>query len=362
MAAGVYIHIPFCVRKCVYCDFLSFETENYKIYVDALLDEIKTARFNEIFAGGVDTVYIGGGTPTALPSLFLCEILTVVHEFLLLPNVEITVEINPGTVDFAYLSSLKEHGVTRLSFGLQATQEHLLRGLGRIHSLEEFKKNFHAAKKADFDNINVDLMFALPGQTLQNWHETLLEVVSLAPQHISAYSLTPAENTPLFNAIKSGEIVLPCNDTDRLMYHEARRFLADAGYVHYEISNFAKRGFESRHNINCWQMKPYIGFGLGAHSFDGKTRWHNPEEMEEYLRGVRSGVGGAPLTDEDILSEKIILGLRLTEGVIECEFAGAYENEIAKLIKDGLLERKQNRLCLTARGMDFANRVFSTLL
>ncbi|MCL2264280.1 MAG: radical SAM family heme chaperone HemW, partial [Defluviitaleaceae bacterium] len=310
MATGIYIHIPFCVRKCVYCDFLSFEIgeptpplqKNFNFYVAKVIAELKDARAHQIFAGGVDTVYIGGGTPTALPAPFLCEILGAVREFPLLDGAEITVEANPGTVDFAYLSTLKEAGVTRLSFGLQATQENLLRGLGRVHSMADFTANFRAAREAGFDNINVDLMFALPAQTLQDWQDTLAEIVALSPQHISAYSLTPAENTPLFAAIESGKTILPDDETDRTMYHYARRFLASAGYAHYEISNFAKHGFESQHNINCWTMKPYIGFGLGAHSFDGNTRWHNPETMAEYLSStpklksffVEGGSGGDP--------------------------------------------------------------------
>jgi len=356
VTAGIYIHIPFCVRKCVYCDFLSFETTNFEEYVNALLRELKSAHFS-----AVDTVFIGGGTPTALSSLFLCEILKAVQEFPLLPDAEITVEVNPGTVDSEKLSALKSHGVNRLSFGLQSTHDHLLRGLGRIHSFAQFKENFHAAQKAGFDNINIDLMFALPKQTLRDWKKTLADVIALAPQHISAYSLTPAENTPLTDSVSRGKIILPDDETDRIMYHEARRLLSDAGYSHYEISNFAKPKFESKHNINCWTMKPYLGFGLGAHSFDGKTRWNNTENMNEYLNG-NGKKNIFPLSEKEIISEKIILGLRLMNGVIEKQFAEIYQDEIAQLINDGLLQRQQNRIRLTPHGMDFANRVFSRFL
>lgn len=389
---GVYIHIPFCVRKCGYCDFLSFELDSFRRgehfceqkgspplklplqkgidffsrYGERLLGEIGTFRKDVIFFAGVDTVYVGGGTPTALPSFVLCEILrTALRELPVVSGAEVTVEVNPGTVDFEYLVALRECGVTRISFGLQATQDFLLRELGREHTRSDFVENFRAARWAGFDNINVDLMFALHKQTQEDWRETLREIVTLSPEHISAYSLTPAENTPLFDGIERGEIVLPGDKIDRAMYHEARSFLAKSGYAHYEISNFAMPGFESRHNINCWTLKPYIGFGLGAYSFDGKSRWHNTEDMGEYLAGqvchdgrVESRKNLVNLSCEDLLCEKIILGLRLAEGVVESEFSGVFANEIAKLKKDGLLESRHNRLCLTPHGLDFANRVF----
>jgi oxygen-independent coproporphyrinogen-3 oxidase len=405
-AYGLYIHIPFCKSKCGYCDFLSFEENSFDAYVCALLREIKSAQF----ADKIDTVYIGGGTPTALPSLLLCEILSAVQGLPLLPNAEITVEANPGTVDFNYLAALKAGGVNRLSFGLQTTHEHLLRAVGRMTIAKSmrnrpdraapenaelaflgdfaatggtdfelfrckiFYENFRAARDVGFDNINVDLMFALPSQTLDEWRETLAEIVALSPEHISAYSLTPAENTPLFAQIERGEITLPSDETDREMYHHARRFLAKNGYTHYEISNFAKPNRESRHNINCWTMKPYIGFGLGAHSFDGKTRWNNTENLRTFLKKSSaknfkienfkgcSGEAFEKISSEVLKSEKIILGLRLMRGVRESEFSQIYENEIAKLIKDGLLERQQDRLRLTPRGMDFANRVFEEFI
>jgi oxygen-independent coproporphyrinogen-3 oxidase len=218
--------------------------------------------------------------------------------------------------------------------------------------MEAFVENFHAARAAGFDNINVDLMFALPDQTMKHWLETLAAVIALSPEHISVYSLTPAENTPLWAQIENGEVTMPCDKTDRDMYHAARSILSHAGYTHYEISNFAKKGSESRHNVNCWTMKPYIGFGAGAHSFDGKARWCNREVFQ--------------LSQDDLMSETMILGLRLTSGVCENEFAEAFgvtpseifKEEIAQLIKDGLLERKQSRILLTSRGLDFANRVF----
>jgi len=396
---GIYIHIPFCVQKCNYCDFLSFETEatnalptpcnesghvgaaretfDYVGHVSALIHEIQTTKLPQV----IDTIYIGGGTPTALPSSLLCKILDAVTEHVghaLQPDAEITVEANPGTLTREYLTALKSHGVTRLSMGLQTTKPRLLKALGRIHTMDEFLENFHTAREVGFDNINVDLMFALPGQNLTDWQETLDEVIALSPEHISAYSLTPAENTPLWDDLENRKITLPDDTTDRKMYHLAREMLATAGYIHYELSNFAKPGFESRHNVNCWRRVPYIGFGLGAHSFDGYKRWSNTEDMGEYLKMHRSYedmtlVGAAcgcqqdctmqeHLSEKDHLAETMILGLRLTQGVPEAAVPSIYNEEVATLIKKGLLTCKDGHVCLTPLGMDLANQVFAAFI
>ena len=366
MPSGIYIHIPFCVKKCAYCDFLSFaQTDNEEPYVTALLREIHATKF----ATEIDTVYIGGGTPTALPPFLLCKILAEVAKLPLTADAEITVEANPGTIDEKYLQALKKHGANRLSLGLQTTHSHLLETLGRMHSPEDFYENFHAARRAGFDNINVDLMFALPRQTEKNWLETLECIIALSPEHISAYSLTPAENTLLWEQLQGG-LSLPDEETDRNMYHAARRMLGAAGYSHYEISNFAKRGrvSESRHNVNCWTMKPYRGFGLGAHSFDfvgdGAARWHNTEDMKEYLATAGQAVAKdsyIALSQQEVLSEEIMLGLRMTCGVNKNKLA-AFENEAAKLVAEGLLFQNGNNLALTERGLDLANRVFSVFV
>jgi len=352
--------------------------EHPEEYVHALIDEMNHTEINS----DIDTVYIGGGTPTALPSPLLCEILDAVKIFPLLPDVEITVEANPGTLTPSYLSALKSHGANRLSLGLQTTHPHLLRAISRIHTKADFIESHHAARAAGFANINIDLMFALPGQTTQEWHATLEEIIALAPQHISAYSLTPAENTPLWDALENNQLHLPSDEIDREMYHHARKILAQTGYIQYEISNFAKLGFESRHNINCWKRIPYIGFGLGAHSFDGKNRWHNTEDMAEYLhrakRGAPHGRGGAErdsflphsnkkkdfqsLTESEALSESIILGLRLTNGIPAESIPSQFTVTIQRLITDGLLAEQNNNICLTPRGMDLANHIFTAFL
>jgi oxygen-independent coproporphyrinogen-3 oxidase len=230
----------------------------------------------------------------------------------------------------------------------------LLHEIGRIHTAEEFIETFKNARAAGFKNINIDLMFALPNQNIEEWKKTLEYVIALSPEHISAYSLTLAENTPLAERVG---LNMPDDETDRSMYHTARHDLTQAGYAQYEISNFAKPGRESRHNINCWTMKPYIGFGTAAHSFNGKARWYNTGDLSGYISGnVPAEV--IYLSKAELLAEKIILGLRLMNGVFEKEFSEVYKNEIGKLLKDGLLKRTENRIFLTPLGMDFANCVF----
>ena len=413
---SLYIHVPFCVKKCPYCDFFSLERGEkfFEDYTNTIISEIKNLDTSNKFS----TIYIGGGTPTALPSFLLCEILHETKNFCR-DDAEITVEANPGTVDKKYLSALKSAGANRLSLGLQTTHAHLLRKIGRIHSLRDFAKNFENAREVGFENINVDLMFALPEQTCDEWDETLAQVISFAPEHISAYALTLSRET---------KWALSDDETDRKMYHATRRILGDAGYFHYEISNFARAGKESRHNTNCWTMRPYVGVGAGAHSFDGAARWKNTEDISRYVaffRGLptlgfdentkkRSQISSCKkflsqenceeknlpndentkkcssisprkkfpsqencaeknsaqkniveekisLSDADLLAEKIILGLRLTRGVHEKYFS-AFAAETEKLIASGLLQRKKNRFCLTERGLDFANVVFAEFI
>jgi len=394
---GLYIHIPFCVSKCAYCDFLSFEGAGgdvHRQYVNALISEMRYAMAGEGDLGlfrrnnySIDTVYIGGGTPTALASPLLCEILREVQRFGftqgaapgagLAPDTEITLEMNPCTNQLSALAEYGRYGVNRLSIGLQAWQDEFLRGLKRAHTAAEFTKTMEAARLAGIDNINVDLMFGLPGQTLENWRESIARVIAHGPAHISAYSLTPAENTPLWDDLEAGKVNLPCETTDRAMYHEAIRVLAGAGYGHYELSNFAKPGRESRHNIDCWLRKPYIGFGLGAHSFDGKRRWRNTADMQRYLdvwgspaKGVCTREDLEMLSRRDAMAETMFLGLRMTQGVSIHGFyqqfgehiADCYGRELEILIAKGLIRRTGERVALTTLGLDLANQVFEAFL
>ena len=404
---GLYIHIPFCASKCTYCDFLSFGNTNedlQKRYVQALLAEMRaacieakigewprrvhkrtqTTRFiiaADAFMDAqkplpkIDTVYIGGGTPTALPSFLLCEILHELQYFNLCEDAEITVEMNPCTNADTLLPYLVAHRVNRLSVGLQAWQGDLLAKLNRAHTAKDFTKTIHAARAAGINNINVDLMFGLPGQTQDHWHESIAQAISHAPEHISAYSLTPAENTPLWDALEAGDVNLPDEAADRAMYHEAIRLLTAAGYEHYEISNFAKPGRESRHNINCWRRKPYIGFGLGAHSFDGEARWNNTSDMTEYLKSAinsheRTRLNYELLSTQDAMAEAMFLGLRMTKGISPQDFQEKFRKNIAEcygstlesLVSKGLLVYTTDNIALTPLGLDLANQVFGAFL
>ena len=379
---GLYIHIPFCASKCAYCDFLSFEGMGEGVqsrYVDSLILEMQAAM--DVLDAVVDTVYIGGGTPTTLPSPLLCEILREVQRFNLAPDAEITLEMNPCTNPAAMLSDYKNHGVNRLSIGLQAWQDHMLAGLKRIHTADDFSQTMQTARAADIDNINVDLMFALPGQTMDDWRESIAQVIAHGPEHVSAYSLTPAAGTPLWDGLEAGRIHLPDEAVDRAMYHEAIKMLAAAGYGHYELSNFALPGRESRHNIDCWRRKPYRGFGLGAHSFDGLARWRNTLEMGRYLscspslRAKRSNPDCYRddveiLSQRDAMAETMILGLRMTDGVNPQDFYHAfgvslrdcYGAELETLVSKGLLINTAERVALTPLGLDLANQVFAAFL
>jgi oxygen-independent coproporphyrinogen-3 oxidase len=352
--AGLYIHIPFCVRKCAYCDFLSFEgsqRELMKRYTAALLNELRALRQSNF---RIETVYIGGGTPTALPAPFLLEIVEAATAFDLADGAEFTVEANPGTLSYETLTELHKRGVNRLSIGLQAWQDELLNALGRIHTRAQFEENFHAARNAGFDNISVDLMFALPGQTCKQWEESLEALTALKPEHISAYSLTPEEGTPLWAQIESGVLTLPGDDTDREMYHAARRILSGAGYVHYELSNFALPGYEARHNSRYWTRSPYIGAGLGAHSFDGSARWHNTVDINKYIN-ANEREDYQPINRREALAEEMMLGLRLMRGL---KYNPFFSMETEILIERGLLKRHGDFISLTELGMDLANQVF----
>ena len=373
---GIYIHIPFCLSKCAYCDFLSSEnasTQTQENYVKALTEEIRTARKGILAGAVIDTIYVGGGTPTALHSFLLCVVLQEARGLATgsqMDDIEFTVEANPGTLNSSYLSALRSCGVNRLSLGLQAWQDHLLRAIERAHTSDDFLSTFLTARDIGFDNMNIDIMFSLPGQTLAHLRETLADVIALSPEHISAYSLTPAEDTPLWSWLEGGQIRLPDERADREMYHEANQLLTDAGYIHYELSNFAKPSRESRHNVNCWRRRPYIGFGLGAHSFDGKSRWHNETNMAAYLHNPHTFVGIEALSEADAMAEMMFLGLRLSEGISDNDFfrvfgvklTDRYGTQIKKLIKDGLLAREADRLFLTSYGADLANRVFQAFI
>ena len=372
---SLYIHIPFCVRKCLYCDFPSYDgCENiYGDYVNSLIRELKEG--SRIYDGfKINTVFIGGGTPTVLESRDLGRIMdTVLGRFDVAGNAEITCEANPGTLDFKKLTEMRSMEINRLSMGVQAWQDRILQMLGRIHDNKTFIDDMAMAKDAGFKNINCDLMFALPNQTMDDWQETLEKVIKLNPQHISAYSLIIEEGTPFKKMYDEGKIKPADEETDRKMYYLAKEILADNGYHQYEISNFAKEGFESKHNSVYWQTKEYIGFGLGAHSyFDGK-RFHNTYDMKDYMgfsnyNNIKEDI--EILSENDKISEFMFMGLRMTKGISEKEFQrrfktsvdSVYKKAIDELLEEKLIKRENGNIFLTDYGTDISNFVFEKFL
>lgn len=469
---GIYIHIPFCIRKCLYCDFCSMPAEDdikYN-YVNKLIEEISVAgeKFGTDFSGfHVRTIYIGGGTPSVIHEDYINSIICKLKEYFSyfgekneeasrysyvnlnqnssgennsyvnqICNIdlknngqrdeekrnpeylytdrrrgdfekqeqEITIEVNPGTVTREKLIAYKTAGINRLSIGLQSANDEELRILGRIHTYEEFLECYQMAREEGFQNINVDIMTALPGQTLDSLKDTLCKLIKLHPEHISAYSLILEEGTPFFEkyANPDGEgmeikgnsskelyeeeknrkvyitneidkLRLPGEEEERAMYALVRDTLEAAGYRQYEISNFALPGYESRHNTSYWKRISYLGFGLGASSFIGDRRFRNTEDLDTYLKNGKTKdcfVENIQISEKDAMEETMFLGLRMTDGVDKKAFRetfGAdidtvYNKEIKKLLADGLIENGEERIRLTRRGVDYGNYVFSRFL
>lgn len=369
---SLYIHIPFCVRKCLYCDFPSFSGMEsiFDDYVRMLCREIDET-YSDYRGMEVKSIFVGGGTPSVLPPALLGRISDkIFSRFDVDSKAEITIETNPGTLDAKKLAEMKSMYFNRLSMGLQAWQDRLLKKLGRIHTADEFEANFLQARDAGFKNINVDLMFALPAQSLDDWQETLEKVMKLRPEHISAYSLIIEEGTPFFDMFDRGELKETDEETDRKMYYLAKEMLSDKGHKQYEISNFAKEGFECYHNKVYWRTEEYQGFGLGAHSYSDGVRFHNTYDMKEYLRGEGLRMDKEFLSLQEKQEEFMFMGLRMNEGVSEAEFLrrfgesmdSAYGDEIKELISEELLVKKDGRLSLTDRGVDISNSVFEKFI
>jgi len=347
----IYIHIPFCIRKCLYCDFYSVTDKSmFKAYTDALIKEIESIKGTE-----TDTVYIGGGTPTAIGE-YLLNIVDAVNENLVLSeNCEFTVEANPGTVDGEILKKLFKRGVNRISLGAQSFNNDELRTLGRIHTAEDIFESVDAIKDAGFKNFSLDLMLATPGQTVESLSYSLDCIEKINPPHVSAYSLIVEEGTPFYDM----ELNLPDEDTERKMYYYAEERLKSFGLYRYEISNFSRPGFESRHNCGYWQDKEYIGLGAGAHSYSGGARYSNASDILGYIKGEGRKEDYTPISDRERKLELFMLGLRMTDGV---EYNGEFPERVTPLLKNGLLEIKGGRLRLTQRGTDCANLVFMEFL
>lgn len=369
---SLYIHIPFCVKKCLYCDFSSYSGKEKSMsdYIDALIKELLEKCVNYKIA----SIFIGGGTPTHLDALNLKKLLEAVNKLKFSPECEFTVECNPGTITEEKLALMKKYNVNRLSIGLQSTNNRLLNKIGRIHSFEEFKENYGMARKAGFNNINTDLMFGLPDQSLEDWKETLSNVTTLNPEHISAYSLIIEEGTPFYSMYEKDMLNLPDEDTEREMYKEAVKILKEAGYHQYEISNFAKRNCECYHNKIYWQCREYIGIGASASSFINEKRFKNTDNIKDYITGINNNREVKEEiylnTAEDDMEEFMFMGLRMTEGISIKEFSRRFNRDIFEIykkpiednIKKGLLKISEDRIMLTYHGIEVSNYVMSDFI
>lgn len=353
MSNGIYIHIPFCLSKCAYCDFNSRAglLELAESYIDALTEEMEG--FRGLYA---DTVYIGGGTPTALSTGAFERLLKRINSiFHIDNNAEFTVESNPATTDAEKYKMLKDNGVNRLSIGVQSFNDTELLSLSRIHSSKQAIESVYTAKESGFNNISIDLMEGIPGQSLKSLEHSLLKAVSLGVRHISVYSLILEEGTPFYKNPPD----LPSEDEERDMYRFTKEYLKSMGFEHYEISNYAEKGFESRHNIKYWTREPYYGFGAGAHSFYGGVRYENIKDIKGYISAANK------LADSEAISEylgeyeRFMLGFRLLGGF---DTRGHFKEKISKLVSEGLVKEEGGRVSLTERGEDLANLVFMEFL
>lgn len=398
----IYIHIPFCVKKCDYCDFLSApaDLETKEKYVEALINEIKLNK-NKMSEYVVDTVFIGGGTPSLLEENQISKIMSVLRDNCnMSENPEITIECNPGTITERKLWEYKKSGINRISFGLQSANDEELKSIGRIHNYAGFLESYNLARKCGFDNINVDLMSALPGQTLKSYEETLNKVVRLEPEHISAYSLIVEENTLMYDRVKKAQIkginILPDEESERKMYYLTNNILRSNGYRKYEISNYSKPGKECKHNIGYWQRKEYLGFGIGAASLYKENRYNNISDINKYIEVLTNNIKEnsinnvenssevenqvnilnsivknlQQLTERDRMEEFMFLGLRMMEGVsmekFERYFGKPYMEVYGKVQKKmedkRFLINDNGYVKLTEFGIDLSNYVMSEFL
>lgn len=377
---GIYIHIPFCKQKCYYCDFISFANKECKQeeYIEVVQKELDTYDLENY---DVTTIYIGGGTPSYIDSKYIVELILklkdkLIHNETKFEQIEITIEVNPGTVTKQKLQDFKSCGINRLSIGLQTSNNNLLKQIGRIHTYEEFLETYQLAKEVGFENINVDLMLGLPNQTINDLKQSLENVIKLNTSHISVYSLIVEEGTVISKLLDEQTIELPDEELERQMYWYVKNTLELNGYKHYEISNFAKVGKESKHNMNCWEQKEYIGLGVSAHSYLNSTRYCNTSDLELYIKNVGNSKFEENRsieevqTIEDMQNEFMLLGLRKIDGVNIADFKQKYiqnpiylyKEKLNELVEEGLVEVTLNNIKLTNKGLDLANLVFEEFI
>ncbi|MBK5263496.1 MAG: radical SAM family heme chaperone HemW [Peptostreptococcaceae bacterium] len=395
---GLYLHIPFCMKKCLYCDFLSFADVSAAIqndYINMLIREVvsKGKLYRKDYF--VDTIFIGGGTPSLIEEALIVDLMSAIKvNFNVMEDAEITIESNPGTLSKDKLEAYIGAGINRLSMGAQSMDDHCLKLMGRIHHAEDLVDNFKLARAVGFKNINIDLMFAIPEQSIEIWQETLKKTIALQPEHISFYSLQIEEETPYFEMFKTGELNQTVDEVDRNMYHMGIEMLKEAGYSHYEISNAAKPGYECRHNLKYWSFADYLGLGLGAHSFirnnerdnnwadatsrknsiceTNDARFSNTKNLESYMEKCRTGQSVEDWqhtnTQKDSISEYIFTGLRKTRGINLREFEEIFGVSIEEYYKEQWLNIKRficdkylfmdnDKLMLTEKGIDVSNKI-----
>lgn len=404
MELGIYIHIPFCIKKCDYCDFISYPNcyQMQDKYIESLLEEIEENK-ELLQKNFVSTIYIGGGTPSSIKPELIKKILDKIYNIIgykvnMNSSIEITMEVNPGTTTKNNLQLYKNYGINRLSIGLQSTNDRILKEIGRIHNYSQFVDTYKWAVEAGFENINVDLMLGLPNQSIEDLKDSLNKITGLEPmpKHISVYSLIVEEGTKIEQNINSGKLKLPDDEEERMQYHYTKNYLELNGYKHYEISNFAKTGFESKHNVNCWEQKQYVGFGVAAHSYVDGVRYSNTNDLHEYLKITEmknkndkeiknlenkdNNMIKQPFKSKQIIEEVqdktemekefMMLGFRMLDGVKISKFKEKFgenplylfRNEIKKLVEEELIEVDLDNIKLTSKGLDLANLVFEEFI
>ena len=374
---GIYIHIPFCKQKCFYCDFCSFANKNEMQgkYVETVINEIKNITHKEKYT--VTTIYLGGGTPSILNPDYIKNILQEIKSsFEILDDAEITIEINPGTVNEEKLKKYKEYGINRLSIGLQSANDKILKKIGRIHDYKQFEETFFYARKCGFKNINVDLMIGLPTQAVEDVKQTLEKIIQKNPEHMSVYSLIIEEGTIIEKLINENKLQLPNEETERIMYWTVVNELKENGYNQYEISNFSKKTYESKHNTNCWKQKQYVGLGTSAHSYLNKKRYSNTNNIEEYIKNIQENNISKNITiheeqtEELTMNEYMLLGLRMIQGININEFKQKFKTDptikykkiLEKLQKENLIQITKTSIKLTKQGIDFGNIVWEEFI
>lgn len=367
---GLYVHIPFCKQKCYYCDFVSYTDKNEKIkeYMQQVIKELEQYNLQKY---DVTTIYIGGGTPSFIEATYISKLLNAIKCKLSenntkFENIEITIEVNPGTITKEKLEIYKKVGINRISIGLQSINNKLLKQIGRIHDYKQFLEAYGLIKETGFDNINIDLMIGLPNQTIQDVKQTLNEIIKLNPTHISTYSLILEEGTKMENLVQNGMLKLPSEELERQMYWYVKNILELNGYKHYEISNFAKKSKESKHNMNCWEQKEYIGLGVAAHSYLNGIRYSNMQFDDKGNWNFNNKKIEEKQSLDDMKKEYMLLGLRKIDGISILKFKEKYVDnpiflyykELEKLVKQDLIEIDADSIRLTNKGIDFANLVW----